>query len=145
VAFAGALLALAAGQPLVWHEYQSSLSMSGRQAARVVIAGIALAALGLLIYVDINPGWDRWVLPVLSVIVLLHRVAATNLTGAQIKFRHYITVLPAAILARELNHDDLESALRMGGMLFMIGVVLSMATCFYNAWLSNRQGEPSEA
>jgi hypothetical protein len=144
VAFAGALLALAAGQPLLWHEYQSSLSMLKRQLVRMCIAAIALAALGLLICVNINAAEGSFLLAVLSVIVLLHRVAATNLTGAQIKFRHYITVLPAAILAREL-HDDLESALRMGGMLFMIGVVLSMATCFYNAWLANRQGEPSEA
>ena len=97
--FAGTLLALAVGQPLLWQEYRSSLSLMNRQLARAAIGLIALAALPFLLYVSIRPEWDRLLLAGLSVIVLVHRTAAANLTEAQIKVRHYVTVGPAIILA----------------------------------------------
>ena len=135
--FAGTLLALAVGQLQLWQEYRSSLSLVNRQLARAAIGLIALAALLFLLYVSIRPEWSRLLLAGLSVIVLVHRTAAANLTVAQIKVRHYVTVGPAIILAQEFNHEQLASTLRLGGLLLMVGVVLSMATCIYNGWRVN--------
>jgi hypothetical protein len=143
--FAGTLLALAVGQPLLWQEYRSSLSFMGRQLARLSIIAAALAALALLVYVSIDPQWDRLLLAGLAVIALVQRTAAANLTVAQIKVRYYVTVIPAIIIAEQFSHEQLASRLRIGGVLFMVGVVLSMATCLYNELLAKQQGARSAA
>jgi hypothetical protein len=71
--------------------------------------------------------------------------AADNLTVAQLKVRYYVTVIPAIIIAQQFAHEQLASTLRIGGVLFMVGVVLSMATCLYNELLAKEQGAPSAA
>jgi hypothetical protein len=143
--FAGTLLALAVGQPLLWQEYRSSLSFMSRQLARLSIIAAALAALALLVYVSIDPQWDRLLLAGLAVIALVQRTAAANLTVAQIKVRYYVTVIPAILIAEQFSHEQLASRLRIGGVLFMVGVVLSMATCLYNELLAKQQAARSAA
>ena len=145
VVFIGTVVAFAIGQPLLWVEFMHDLTRSQQQQARVAVAAIALGALALLLLTRIGSEGNHLLLMCLVLVVLAHRTPALNLTAAQVKIRHYVTVVPAAVLGRVLNREDMASILQLGGILFMAGVALSMGVCFYNDWKASREGDPSPA
>lgn len=59
--------------------------------------------------------------------------------------RHYMTVVPAVVLGRVLNREDMAAILQLGGACFMGGVALSMGVCLYNDLRASRAGDPSPA
>ena len=145
VVFIGTVVAFAIGQPLLWVEFMHGLTRGQQQQARVAVAAIALGALALLLLTRIGSEGSHLLLMCLVLVVLAHRTPALNLTAAQVKIRHYVTVVPAAVLGRVLNREDMASILQLGGILFMAGVALSMGVCFYNDWKASREGDPSPA
>ena len=145
VIFIGTVVAFAIGQPLLWVEFMHDLTRGQQQQARVAVAAIALGALALLLLTRIGSEGSHLLLMCLVLVVLAHRTPALNLTAAQVKIRHYVTVVPAAVLGRVLNREDMASILQLGGILFMAGVALSMGVCFYNDWKASREGDPSPA
>jgi hypothetical protein len=73
------------------------------------------------------------------IVVIAHRTPALNLNVQQLKIRHYLTFVPAVLLA---SREDLSSILRIGGILLMTGVAVSMGACLYNDWKASREGAP---
>jgi hypothetical protein len=145
VVFVATVLAIAIGQPLLWLEFVHEFTRGQQQRTRAVVAAVALGALALLLLTRIGADGSHLLLMCLVLIVLAHRTPALNLTPKQLKIRHYLTVVPAAVLGRVLNREDMDSILRLGGMFFMAGVALSMGVCFYNGWRASRAGDPSLA
>jgi hypothetical protein len=141
VVFVGTLLAFAIGQPLLWVDFLHGLTVGVRQRARLAVAAVAIAALCLLSLTRAGSDGSHLLLMCLVVIVLAHRTPAINLTVKQIRIRHFVTVVPSIVLFPALV-DELGSMLRFGGVLFMSGVALSMATCLYNDWKASREGSP---
>jgi hypothetical protein len=142
VIFIATLLAFAVGQPLLWFEFLHELTVSGRQRARIAVATLALGALALLLFTPTGAEGDRVLLTILTSLVVAHRTAALNLTVPQLKIRHYSTILPALALGGLAINEEPASILRVGGILLMIGVALSMATCLYNERKASREGFP---
>jgi hypothetical protein len=145
VVFVATVLAIAIGQPLLWLEFVHGFTRGQQQRAREAVAAVAVGALALLLLTRIGSDGSHLLLMCLVLIALAHRTPALNLTPKQLKVRHYLTVVPAAVLGRVLNRDDMASILRLGGMFFMAGVALSMGVCFYNDWRASRAGDPSPA
>jgi hypothetical protein len=145
VIFIGTVVAFAIGQPLLWVEFMHDFTRSQQQRARVGVAAIALGALALLLLTRIASEGSHLLLMCLALVVLAHRTPALNLTVAQVKIRHYVTVLPAVVLGRVLDREDMASILQLGGILFMAGVALSMGVCLYNDWKASREADPSPA
>jgi hypothetical protein len=145
VVFVATVLAVTIGQPLLWVEFIHDFSRSQQQQARAALAAIALGALALLLLTRIAAGGSHLLLICLVLIALAHRTPALNLTAGQVKLRHYMTVVPAAVLGRVLNRDDMATILQLGGLCFMAGVALSMGVCIYNDWKASREGDPEPA
>ncbi len=145
VIFIGTVFAFAIGQSLLWVEFLHDLNRSQRQQARAGVAAVALAALALLLLTRIGSDGNHLLLMCLVLVVLAHRTPALNLTVEQVKVRHYVTVVPAVVVARMLDREDMASILQLGGILFMAGVLLSMGVCIYNDWKASREGDPSPA
>ena len=145
VVFSATVLAVAIGQPLLWLEFVHEFKRGQQQRARAAVAAVALGALALLLLTRIGSDGSHLLLMSLVLIVLAHRTAALNLTPGQLKIRHYLTVVPAVVLGRVLNREDMESIVRLGGMFFMAGVALSIGVCFYNDWKAGREGAPEPA
>jgi hypothetical protein len=145
VVFMATVLAIAIGQPLLWVEFVHEFTRSQQQQARAALAAVALGAVALLLLTRIAAGGSHLLLICLVLIALAHRTPALNLTVRQLKIRHYVTVVPAVVLARVLTREDMASILQLGGLCFMAGVALSMGVCIYNDWRASREGDPSPA
>ena len=145
VIFIATVLSLAIGQSSLWVEFLHECTLSQRQLARAAVAALALGALAGLLLTRIASDGSHLLLMCLVIVVLAHRTPALNLTAEQVKVRYYVTVIPAVVLARVLTGEDMASILRLGGILFMFGVALSMGVCVYNEWKANREGDPSPA
>jgi hypothetical protein len=145
VVFIATVMAISIGQPLLWVEFVHGFTRSQQQQARAAVAVIALGALALLLLTRIAAGGSHLLLMCLVLIALAHRTPALNLSSRQVSIRHYMTVVPAAVLARVLNREDMGSILQLGGICFMTGVALSMGVCLYNDWKASREGDPEPA
>jgi hypothetical protein len=145
VVFVATVLVATIGLPVLGVEFVHELTRSQQQQVRVALAAVALGALALLLLTRIATGGSHLLLMCLILIVLAHRTPALNLTVRQLTIRHYMTVVPAVVLGRVLNREDMASILQWGGLCFMGGVALSMGVCIYNDWRASREGDPSPA
>jgi hypothetical protein len=145
VVFIATVMAISIGQPLLWVEFVHGFTRSQQQQVRAGVAAVALAALALLLLTRIASGGSHLLLMCLVLVALAHRTPALNLTAGQVKMRHYMTVVPAVVLARVLNREDMAAILQLGGACFMGGVALSMGVCLYNDWRASREADPSPA
>jgi hypothetical protein len=145
VVFIATVMAISIGQPLLWVEFVHGFTRSQQQQVRAAVAAVALAALALLLLTRIASGGSHLLLMCLVLVALAHRTPALNLTAGQLKIRHYMTVVPAVVLARVLNREDMAAILQLGGACFMGGVALSMGACLYNDWRASREADPSPA
>jgi hypothetical protein len=139
------VLTFAIGQQQLWIEFQNGLTANVRQRVRAALAAIAAGFLALLLFTRSGSDGNHFLLMCLVIIVIAHRTAALNLNVQQLRIRHYFTFVPAVLLAWQPSHEELPSLLRIGGMLFMAGVAVSMGTCLYNDWKASREGSPSLA
>jgi hypothetical protein len=109
------------------------------------MTAIALLLLAVLYATPVTSGGSRLLMMSVVILVIAHRTAAVNLSSRQVLIRHYLTVIPALLLPAQMTQDELASILRLGGMLLLSGVALSMTTCFYNEWKASREESPAPA
>jgi hypothetical protein len=139
VVLVATMLAFAIGQQQLWIEFQNGLTANARQRARAALAAIAAGFLALLLFTRGGSDDNHFLLMCMVIVVIAHRTPALNLNVQQLKIRHYLTFVPAVLLA---SREDLSSVLRIGGILLMTGVAVSMGACLYNDWKASREGAP---
>ena len=130
VAIAGTLLAFAFARRRLIEWWMLRLDAAGRrwtQGAMTVIAFISLAA---AVGTD-QQVTESAVAAVITAIVLLHRMPASQLNAAETRRRICVTLGTWTALAALLSLQKLDelAILRMGAVLFSAGVLITLALC----------------
>ena len=145
VVFAVTLVAFGLGQAVLWALFFRDLKVNVRQRARGGI--LALTSVGLAFAVLTHPERlaSRLTLMYMVVMVLAHRTPAGNLNAPQMKFKHYVCMTATLALLPALIREESAPVLRIGGAVFMLGVLLSTGLGFYNDWRTGREAVPTVA
>ncbi len=132
VASAAWVLASTLARGQLWAEVRYTLSQRLRQRARWLLAVLAALSLAGLLQLQgpVPTVVGRAVLVGLLGIVLSQRVGALGLTAELLKWRYYLTVLPALLFFPTLW--VLDDPLRLGGEMLMGGVLLTLALWDWN-------------
>jgi hypothetical protein len=145
IVFVATLIIFALAQPLLWADFLHDLTVEARQSVRWGMLGLALSGLAVALLTTPGHLGGRLILMCLVVIVLAHRTVAGNLRGPQIRVNYYVCFVTALYVLPNLGHDDSAPVLRLGGTLFMLGVIYNTVLSFYNEWRASREVAPTTA